>query len=187
MEFLAHEVLIEAISKLAALSNSKLFLLLEDSQSNRSYAGSESLCAAFVEGGLSRRDQDARVDYDVSERRFIKSSSRHVARKTTRDDQVAGNRSRDDGALAQDQLRDGEGVANRKGNRLPPPEGRLRDDDVDVDPRQRRTTTSEGREASLRKRAGDPGNREVEGKRVKSETDLIPVDDGGKNWRERLL
>ena len=173
MEFLAHEVLIEAISKLAALSNSKLFLLLEDSQSNRSYAGSESLCAAFVEGGLSRRDQDARVDYDVSERRFIKSSSRHVARKTTRDDHVAGNRSRDVGALAQDQPRDGE--------------GRLRDDDDDVDPRQRRTTTSEGREASLRKRAGDPGNREVEGKRVKSETDLIPVDDGGKNWRERLL
>ena len=74
MEFLAGEVLIEAISKLAALSHSKLFLLLEDSLSNRSYAGSESLCAAFVEGSLKRKETDAKVDFDVNERRCVKTA-----------------------------------------------------------------------------------------------------------------
>ena len=81
MEFLAGEVLIEAISKLAALSHSKLFLLLEDSLSNRSYAGSESLCAAFVEGSLKRKETDAKVDFDVNERRCVKTAGHAWARE----------------------------------------------------------------------------------------------------------
>ena len=75
MEFLAHEVLVEAISKLAALSNSKLFLLLEDSSSNRCFAGAESLCADFTSGELVRKKGDAQVYYDVEDRRCVKTAS----------------------------------------------------------------------------------------------------------------
>ena len=72
MELLAGEVLIEAISKVATSSHFKLFLLMEDSSSNRSYAGSESLCAAFVDGSLKWEETDTKVDYDVNERRCVK-------------------------------------------------------------------------------------------------------------------
>ena len=73
MEFLAQEVLVEAISKLAALSSSKMFVLVEDSLSNRCFAGADDLCAAFSAGSLARRESDAKVKYDINDRRYVKA------------------------------------------------------------------------------------------------------------------